>query len=64
MSQVKLLSCPECGSKNDEGHEHCFHCLQCGYLQCVETLATRHMRWGEKLHKKAEGVVREYTRSV
>ena len=32
----KLKSCPFCGSINSEGHELCFHCLDCSYLQCCD----------------------------
>jgi hypothetical protein len=28
--------CPLCGCKESEGHEGCFHCLECGYLQCCD----------------------------
>lgn len=34
---VKPEKCPKCGSKNsDEDYHHCWHCLDCGYCQCME----------------------------
>jgi len=32
----KYSQCPLCGSKEDEGSEHCFHCMNCCYLQCCD----------------------------
>ena len=32
----KVDECPLCGCKEDEGHVKCFHCFDCGYLQCCD----------------------------
>jgi hypothetical protein len=32
----KLVSCPLCGSSNAEDYPYCFHCADCGYLQCCD----------------------------
>lgn len=32
----KLPNCGLCGSEEDEGYERCFHCSNCGYLQCCD----------------------------
>lgn len=35
-SEGKLTSCPLCDSIEDEGFPECFHCSDCGYLQCCD----------------------------
>lgn len=42
----KLSACPLCESTNEDGHERCFHCSDCGYLQCCdnEGFYDRHAR--------------------
>ena len=32
----RLTECPLCGSTRCEGHVLCFHCVDCGYLQCCD----------------------------
>jgi uncharacterized protein YcgI (DUF1989 family) len=32
----KLSNCPLCGSPEEDGYERCFHCSNCGYLQCCD----------------------------
>ena len=35
-SEKRLDECPLCGCKKHEGHQRCFHCTECGYLQCCD----------------------------
>lgn len=32
----KRTSCPLCKSTVDDGYKKCFHCSNCGYLQCCD----------------------------
>ena len=34
--EKRLEECPLCGCKECEGHPRCFHCMECGYLQCCD----------------------------
>ena len=35
--EQRLDECPLCGCKVHEGHERCFHCIDCGYMQCCDS---------------------------
>jgi hypothetical protein len=34
--EKRLDECPLCGCKEHQGYEQCFHCAECGYLQCCD----------------------------
>lgn len=54
----EIDKCPICDSKNrDNAHEHCWHCLDCGYGICEFT--KDEIKTKRAVHKIEEGLLND-----